>query len=150
MTEIYEHFDPLIGESVSTVSALPVGNNWVGRHIYVEAEDGDFRWDGSAWKRADIQSEATAYNTTTVLDVTPIMRGGVAAGTTSGTGVLSHTFPTPFPNGLIGVLLMPHQESNVGSYPLLVRATTTRTGFQTLWGGKASAAVSVPYIAFGW
>lgn len=39
MNTIFEHFDPLIGESVATASALPSSGNWVGRTIHVEDID---------------------------------------------------------------------------------------------------------------
>lgn len=38
ITDVYEHFDPLIGESVANVAALPASGNWVGRSIYVDAD----------------------------------------------------------------------------------------------------------------
>jgi hypothetical protein len=36
MTDIYEHFDPLVGETRSTVAGLPGSGNWIGRTIYVQ------------------------------------------------------------------------------------------------------------------
>lgn len=36
ITNVYEHFDPLIGESVDTAASLPSSGNWVGRTVLVE------------------------------------------------------------------------------------------------------------------
>lgn len=36
ITEVYEHFDPLIGESRASAGALPTSGNWLGRIIMAE------------------------------------------------------------------------------------------------------------------
>jgi hypothetical protein len=49
MTEIYQHFDGLVGESRPTVSALPSADNWPGRTILVEDSDLVYVWTGVEW-----------------------------------------------------------------------------------------------------
>lgn len=49
MENIYEHFDPLVGETVTTASSLPASGNWVGRRIYVQDDQSTRVWTGAAW-----------------------------------------------------------------------------------------------------
>lgn len=49
MTDIYKHFDALVGESRATVAELPITGNWAGRVIYC-LDDKTLRlWDGAQW-----------------------------------------------------------------------------------------------------
>jgi hypothetical protein len=147
--------------SVPTVGDLPLQGNWPGRRKYVVALDAVYVWKGTAgWARVGPQSRVMSWGTTGggagsykyAGDVTLLTRMGQAAGTTSGTGVLSTTFDVAFPNGITGVVLMPHQNSNAlpSSMPTLVEGAVSKTGFQTVWGGKASTTVFMPYIAYGY
>lgn len=36
VTDVYEHFDPLVGESRATAAGLPATGNWLGRQIMAE------------------------------------------------------------------------------------------------------------------
>ena len=49
ITEVYEHFDPLIGESLPTLSSLPALGGWTGRTIYIASERLCYIWDGNGW-----------------------------------------------------------------------------------------------------
>jgi hypothetical protein len=49
ITDVYEHFDPLVGESAATVGALPSTGNWTGRTVWVVAESAHYVWTGSTW-----------------------------------------------------------------------------------------------------
>lgn len=62
MKDIYEHFDPLIGETVTTASALPASGNWTGRAIYVQDTGSMYVWSGSAWvdRRAGLPTAVAA------------------------------------------------------------------------------------------
>jgi hypothetical protein len=60
MTDIYDHFGDAAMFKVATVAALPASGNWAGRQLYVEADDGIYRWTGSAWRRNGLlAAEAT-------------------------------------------------------------------------------------------
>lgn len=147
--------------AVATFGDLPTQGNWVGRRIYVTGSDAVYTWKGSSagWARVGPQSRVMTWGTTGggsgsykyAGDVTPILRMGQAAGTTSGTGVLSTTFDAPFPNGVSIVLLSPHNNSNAlaSSLPTLVENSVSKTGFQTIWGGRANTTVYLPYVAYG-
>lgn len=50
LTAVYQFFDPLIGESRSTRTALPSSGNWIGRTIALEDSDTQVRWNGSVWR----------------------------------------------------------------------------------------------------
>jgi hypothetical protein len=49
MTSIYEHFDPLVGESAANVAALPASGNWNGRTITTEDLHEVWVWK-TTWK----------------------------------------------------------------------------------------------------
>lgn len=49
MTVVYEHFDPLTGETVATAFDLPAASNWVGRTIFVADTKTLYVWDGTEW-----------------------------------------------------------------------------------------------------
>jgi len=63
ITDVYEHFDPLIGETAATASALPASGNWTGRTVYVQDTAAHYVWNGSAWKRLDAAT-TTAFSFT--------------------------------------------------------------------------------------
>lgn len=119
---------------------------------YSTDTDGFYRYDGTTWARV-FMSALSPYNSTTVgFTGVPLMKSGIASGTTSGGGVLAHTFPSPFSTACVGVSIMPHQNSGyaAGNLPVLVQASVTATGFSTLWPSAPSVAVALPYIAFGY
>lgn len=151
-----------VDAALPTVGDLPQTGNWPGRRIYVTAADAVYAWKGSAvgWARVGPQSRLMSWFTTGggsgsykyAGDVAPIIRMGQAAGTTSGTGVLSTTFDVAFPNGISTVVLTPHQNTGAlaSSMPVLVEGGLSKTGFQSFWGGKANTQVFLPYVAFGY
>jgi hypothetical protein len=47
MNGIYEHFDPLVGETAALISDLPPTGNWTGRTVYVVEVEALYVWDGS-------------------------------------------------------------------------------------------------------
>lgn len=49
LTEIADTTATMIGEAVATVSALPAADNWVGRHVRVDADNSERVWTGTAW-----------------------------------------------------------------------------------------------------
>lgn len=53
ITDVYEHFDPLIGESAADASALPSSGNWAHREVMALDTKIVYRHDGSAWKAWD-------------------------------------------------------------------------------------------------
>lgn len=59
ITDVYEHFDPLIDASIATIALLPAVGNWVGREYFVEEDGSIRRWNGTAWKI--IYKPRTAY-----------------------------------------------------------------------------------------
>ncbi|QKS15678.1 hypothetical protein HUN59_05120 [Curtobacterium sp. Csp2] len=148
--------------NVATVGDLPTQGNWVGRRIYVVAKDFVYVWKGSAvgWAKPGPFSQVMSWGTTAggsgsykdAGDVLPLFRMGQAGGTTNSGGRLNWTFPVPFPNGISTVILTPHQNSNgtPSSMPTLIEDSVTRTGFSTIWGGKASTTVFMPYVAIGY
>jgi hypothetical protein len=85
-------------------------------------------------------------------NVVPLIQMGQTGASTDSGGRLNSTFPAPFPNGIAGVVLMLHNNSNAlaSSLPTLVEGTVSKTGFQTIWGGRASTTVFLPYMAIGW
>ena len=57
---VYDHFGDAVNFSAATVAALPSSGNWAGRQVYVTADDGIYRWTGSAWRRnGNLAAEAT-------------------------------------------------------------------------------------------
>lgn len=48
--DVYEHFDPLIGESVPTATALPASGNWDGRTVYVIDAKSHYVYDSTGWR----------------------------------------------------------------------------------------------------
>lgn len=51
ITDVYEHFDPLIGERRANAGALPTSGNWPGRTIFVEDIKCPHTWNGATWQR---------------------------------------------------------------------------------------------------
>jgi hypothetical protein len=151
-----------VDASIGAVADLPTQGNWAGRRIYVAALDAIYVWKGSSagWARVGPQSRVMSWYTTGggsgsykyAGDVTPLIRMGQASGVTSSTGVLSTTFDVAFPNGISTVILTPHQNTGAlpSSMPTLVEGGLSKTGFQTVWGGKANTQVFLPYVAFGY
>lgn len=152
---------------VDTLANLRALSGVAGQYATVFADpttanNGLYRWNSatSRWDNAAQQHWLSAwYNTGSgsgsykqVAGVAPIFQGGQALGTTTSAGVLSHTFPNPFPNGILGVILMPTQASGfaAGNPPYLVEASLSQTGFQSFWPSKGSSSVNVPYVAIGW
>lgn len=80
----------------------------------------------------------------------PIMKSGLTSGTTNDSGVLTSTFPTPFPNACLGVILSPNQITGTPFPALLGGTGYSASGFQTFWAGRGTTAVSVPYLAIGY
>ena len=119
---------------------------------YSTDTDGFYRYDGATWARV-FMSALSPYNSTTVgFTGVPLMKSGKATGTTNSGGVLSHSFASAFTTRCAGVLLMPHQNSGYasGNLPVLVESSVSASGFQLFFAGAPSAAVAVPYIAFGY
>lgn len=109
------------------------------------------RIDG-AWQQIAAKNRLTDQATNNfVSNASPIIYTGIAQGTTTPGGVLIHSFPTPFPTHCFGVFLAPDTLSNFdnGAPPVLVSGQVSRTGFQSFWGGRGSAAVGVAYMALG-
>jgi hypothetical protein len=67
ITKVYEWFDPLIGESRPTVSALPTTGNFLGRTIYVADQRTPYVWDGTTWQAFDSHTDAR-YRTMSALN----------------------------------------------------------------------------------
>lgn len=105
----------------------------------------------NGWYEATpLQSLRRMGDNSLVTNVAPIIKTGRASGTTSGTGVLSYTFPEPFPNGCVAVNLQVYQ-TRAGDPALLGGGTSmSATGFDTFWPGLASASVAIPFIAIGY
>lgn len=122
-----------------------------GDHWYDTTLDKMFLFDGLSWVSASATHAVAGYAATAGTPVNPAsgiaVRTGLASGTTSGTGVLVHTFPTAFPNACIGVIFMPNQ--NKGA-PSLVENDVTKTGFNMFYSGAPNAGRSIQYIAFGY
>jgi len=58
------------------------------------------------------------------------------------------TFPTPFPNGLMGVWLQNAEAGTSATYPALV-AGATASGCSFYWAGAISTSVSLCWLALG-
>ncbi|QPE05318.1 hypothetical protein IT882_04415 [Microbacterium schleiferi] len=127
-------------------------DGWEGLYCHDTDENLLYMHDGSAWKVEGVASLPPYNSSTVAFTGVPFIRGGIASGTTSGTGVLTHTFPAAFPTACAGVLIMPHQNSGYAAQnlPVLVQSSVSATGFQTLWASAAGVAVALPYIAFGY
>jgi hypothetical protein len=94
MTIIYEHFDPLIGESVETATALPSSGNWPNRTVMAEDTKIVHVWNGSAWRANSVQQKLV--NTTTAGPF-KIFSGMDALRGSGGAGLAApFTFPTAF------------------------------------------------------
>lgn len=106
------------------------------------------KYSGSGWDVIWIPARLSPWGSNAPADRLPLFKSGRASGTTSGTGVLTYTFPTAFPAGVSAVMLMPTQ--NGGDTTVLVEASVTATGFQTLWPGMPSTAVAINYYAVGY
>lgn len=48
--DVYEHFDPLVGEARANAAALPATGNWPGRAIMLQDTGRMVVWTGSAWR----------------------------------------------------------------------------------------------------
>lgn len=122
--------------------------------LFVETDTGRvYEWTASGWVYLAGGDRATPYRSNTKVAGVAALRfkTGVASGTTTSGGVLLHTFPEAFEAACSGVLLMPDQNSNVGSAaPVMVDGGLAASGFQTFWAGRGTAAVSVAYFAFGY
>lgn len=118
ITAVYEHFDPLVGESVAAVASLPSSGNWVGRTVF--AVDTGSLYVCSAlpgtWKR-----------------VTPAR---IATGTVAVTGTISSSAPVfytdsltvTFPSGLFSsapTVSFTYEGSGVGWADKGATATTS-------------------------
>jgi hypothetical protein len=93
----------LIGENVSTVSALPSSGNWVGRSIFVTGI-GEFRvWNGSAWVTPTHVGLIPVVPTSVSLTggTSATSPNGVVAFTGSGAVLLNGVFSSSFQNYLI-------------------------------------------------
>lgn len=91
-----------------------------------------------------------AYAATAGTPVDPerlMMRTGIASGTTSSSGVLTHNFPSAFPTACVAVVFMPNQNR---VSPVLEEAGVTRTKFNAFYAGAANAARSIQYVAWGY
>jgi len=53
ITGVFEHFDPLLGETKPTAANLPLSGNWIGRTILVEDSGISRVWLGSGWGYGD-------------------------------------------------------------------------------------------------
>lgn len=134
-----------------SVTAGEVDLGW----LFVETDTGKvYEWTASGWQYLAGGDRVTPFRSNTPIAGAGDLRAfsGVAAGTTSAGGVLTHSFPVAFSTACAGVLLMQDNESGAdgdGS-PLLVRASVAATGFQTFWPRRGTASVTVAYIAFGY
>ena len=151
--EVYDHFGAPGMFSVATVANLPASGNWEGRILLARDTGVEYRWTSGGWKYTAGGDRLTAFRSNTALAVKDaILMTGVASGTTSSGGVLTHTFPVAFPTACVGVQLMPDHQSGFGgvNLPYLVNGTVSRTGFQTFWPSAASASVNLAYLAIGY
>jgi len=110
ITAVYEHFDPLVGETVATASSLPTLGNWVGRSIFVADTKTDYKWDGAGWfvsggvaTFTDVVTFGTGWTALNTSNYKPRIRrqgnvcvllGGVTAGTGATLGNIL-TIPDP-------------------------------------------------------
>lgn len=58
LSAAYAHFDPLIGETVANLGALPSSGNWTGRTIWVADIKRMRVWDGSGWQAVSVQHKS--------------------------------------------------------------------------------------------
>lgn len=81
MTAVYEHFDPLVGETVATAADLPAASNWVGRTVYVADTKTLYVWDGAAWGSINADTgwiDATSLLTASWVSYQPTTWGKVS------------------------------------------------------------------------
>ncbi|MFC5930939.1 hypothetical protein D6T64_12155 [Cryobacterium melibiosiphilum] len=137
LTEIAGDAAKIIGESESTVSALPTSGNWPGRCIYVTATKALYISDGgTGWQK-----------------ITGLTRAGTHSGTTSQGGDLFITFDPPFTSVCTGLVVTDSNTGGgIGPVPLKVVSRTATTGTVRVMNGSAavvSFTTSFNYIAFG-
>lgn len=150
---VYQHFGDESMFSVATAADLPASGNWEGRTLLARDTGVEYRWTGGGWKYTAGGDVVTAWRTNTVAAVKDLrLFTGLASGTTTSGGVLGHTFPSPFPTACVGVMLMQDNESGADDdgNPVIVRASVSRTGFQTFWPRRGTASVNLAYIAIGY
>lgn len=61
ITSVLEHFDPLIGETVTVPELLPLTGNWPGRTIYVQSTLCSYIWSGADWLRLAGKAGGTCF-----------------------------------------------------------------------------------------
>lgn len=83
ITDVYEHFDALVGESKPTAGDLPPTGNWPGRTIMAEDTGAVYRWVGSTWKTVYVPWTSYTPTTTNV-------SGGTVTGQWSRVGDTIH------------------------------------------------------------
>lgn len=144
---------------------LPGSNAYKGtkaqRDAFTVATEGDtwrttdddkreyVRVDGE-WVRAGGVHQVAAYGASAGTPVDPadlVMRTGVASGTTNAAGVLTHTFPVPFPTACVAVSFMPNQNRVA---PVLEEAGATRQKFNAFYAGAANQPRTIQYFAWGY
>ena len=148
ITDVYKHFDALIGQSFATPSDLPASGNWPGRTALVLTPKSEYQHDGTRWARTNGDRVTNGMTTTPPAGAAILHYYHRITDSTSGAGLVGHTFPVPFPNGVAHVFFT--TISGSGSNPVVNGGSASRTGFTAIYSANPNTAVAFSYHAVGW
>jgi hypothetical protein len=160
MTAVYEHFDPLIGETVATAADLPSSGNWVGRTITVVDTGFVYIWFSAGWKfmagsaAADIATFSTGWTSMTGGHKARIRRqgnlvtlhGGILFGTNANYNSM-FTVPSGFAPATTSVQFIGMAMASIGSGTGVALELVITNGLVSFAGSGYSTG-SNPPLAF--
>ena len=140
-------------QSIVTTATRPA-SPITGQAIYDTTVGAAFYWNGSAWTPQDhtrlsgVSSALVGAAPSVTSGTRWLIQAGTVVGTMNGFGVITLTFPVPFPNGLLTVLT--NNGDNTGVTHTFTFGATTSTVFVAFGGGPVSGPARCNYIAIGW